>query len=118
MKLVANRSFIAVRPKAPLVKWINDYETRKENKIDEKTVFKERNLYMIEELEDGTPEEVDKFVKKHYEDIFINELWGWIMDENYLPENITFKMFKEWFDYESIEMCWDTLRSKVLLEDD
>ncbi|MBU4487279.1 MAG: hypothetical protein KKD38_10180 [Candidatus Delongbacteria bacterium] len=115
MKLVANRSFIAVKPKAPFAKWVNEHS---ESKITEEDICTERNLYMIEELEEGTPEEVDKFLKKHYEGIFINELWGWYTDEDYFPENISFKMFKDWFEYESIEMCWDTLRSKVLLEDD
>jgi len=115
MKVVANRSFIVVRPKAPMVKWVNGYN---EDKVAERDIYSVRNLYMIENLEEGTSEEIDKFVKKHYEDIFINQLWEWYTDENYFPENLSFEMFKEWFEYESIEMCWDTLKSKVLLEDD
>ncbi|MBN2769854.1 MAG: hypothetical protein JXR90_04075 [Spirochaetes bacterium] len=117
MKFVANRSFIVVKPKAPFVKWVNDYEEKDEDRLDEKIIYANRTIYMIEEIETGDEADAEKFVKKHCKEIFSNELFEWLTDLDYYPSDMSFKVFKEWFDYEYIEMCFDTLKSKVEFDD-
>ncbi len=113
MKFVGNRSFLLIKPKKPFVDWVNNYD---DSIVPEDNIYSTRTLYMIEEFDDVSPEGIVKHLKKVYKDIFIHELWGWYMDENYLPKNISFKMFEEWFEYELIEMCFDTLKYKIALE--
>ncbi|MCP4130577.1 MAG: hypothetical protein GY754_06305 [bacterium] len=71
---------------------------------------------MIKEFDDVSPEGIIKQVKLEYKDIFIHELWSWYTDENYFPKNISFKMFEEWFEYEFIEMCFDSVDTPIILE--
>jgi hypothetical protein len=112
MKFVGNRSFLLTKPKKPFVDWINGYD---DSEIPEKEIFSHKNLYMIENLEYGTQEEKEGLLKKNYKEIFINELWLWYQDEDYLPKKFSLKMFKEWFDYEIIEMCYDAMNNPLTL---
>jgi len=113
MKFVGNRSFILIKPKKPFVKWVNGYN---KNKIPEDQIISSRTLYMVNDIEDDSPSEIENLMKINYEDIFTHELWSWNTDEDYFPSNISFEIFKEWFDYEFIEMCFDTLHGKIILE--
>ncbi len=113
MNFIGNRSFILLKPKKPFVNWINEYD---ESKIPEENILSERTLYMVKEIEEDSPSVIKKLIKDNYKQIFIHALWSWYTDEDYLPKEITFKMFNEWFDYEFIEMCYDTLDGPVVLE--
>lgn len=113
MKFVGNRSFILIKPKKPFVKWVNGYD---KEEVPEKTILSCKTLYMVNDIEDDSPSEIEKLMKSKYKDIFVHELWSWYTDEDYFPENISFEMFNEWFEYEFIEMCFDTLNSKIILE--
>ena len=113
MEFVGNRSFLLVKPKKPFVDWVNGYD---DNVIPEDGIYSTRTLYMVEDLDDDSEQSVKKYLKQKYEDIFINELWSWYTDDNYLPKNITFKMFEEWLEYEFIDLCFDTLDTRIVLE--
>jgi hypothetical protein len=113
MKFVGNRSFLLLKPKKPFVKWVNGYDG---NKVPEDIILSTKTLYMINDIEDDSPSEIEKLIKTKYEDIFLHELWSWYTDKDYLPKNISVEMFNEWFEYEFIEMCFDTLEGKIILE--
>lgn len=113
MKFIANRSFVLVKPKEPFVKWVNGYDT---NIIPEENVYSCKTLYMLSSVDNISTLTIENLIKTKYKDIFINELWAWYEDEEYLPKNISFELFKDWFNYEFIEMCFDTLHSKIIVE--
>ena len=113
MKFVENRTFLLIRPKKPLAEWVNNYD---DHKIPNNEILSLKTLYMVEDINYDSPDEVLKLVKKTYREMFINELWAWYEDENYLPKNISFELFTEWFEYEFIDMCFDTLKTKIMLE--
>ena len=113
MKFVGNRSFVLIKPKKPFAKWVNGYN---KDKFPEDAILSDKTLYMVNDIEDNSPSEIEKLIKTKYEDIFIHELWSWYTDEDYLPKNLSFEMFNEWFEYEFVEMCFDTLYGKIILE--
>jgi len=84
-----NRYAIVVKPKQPLLTWINAlYPDMPED-------GKETTIYLVKEREgDGSTE---KWVKKNFSDIFENELNDRHTDEEDWPQNRTYKLFTEWF---------------------
>lgn len=112
MKFVENRTFLLIRPKKPLADWVNSYD---DQKIPDNEILSSKTLYMVEDIDHDTPGEVLKLVRKNFRKIFLNELWAWYDDNKYLPKNISFKLFTEWFEYEFIDMCFDTLDTDVIV---
>jgi len=112
MKFVENRTFLLIRPQKPLADWVNLHD---DEVIPENEILSSKTLYMVEDIDYDSPEEVLKLVKKNYKKIFLNELWAWYEDNKHLPKNMSFKLFTEWFEYEFINMCFDTLDSDVIV---
>ena len=96
-----NRNAIIVRPKKPFYDWEHSVFPDDEpmNSKDE------NNIYLVKEMYNN--EAVLKWIKKNYDDIFINELNDWCTDEEEWPKNRTYKMFSEWFNIEICSMILD-----------
>lgn len=116
MKFVENRSFLLIIPKKPFVDWVNNYEVE-EDEVSEEDIYSQKTLYMVDAIDYDSYSEINELVKSRHKEIFINELWAWYEDEDYLPKNITFEMFNEWFEFEFVEMCFDTLNTKIITEE-
>jgi len=54
-------------------------------------------------------EQAESFIKDIFQDLFELELSSWIVVDEMWPENITYKMFLEWFDVEFHSMVFDSL---------
>lgn len=54
-----------------------------------------------------SPDMIEKWIKKNFDNIFINELNKWCTDESFWPTNRSYKMFKEWFDVAFYSMILD-----------
>ncbi|HWD89036.1 MAG TPA: hypothetical protein VG367_12980 [Mucilaginibacter sp.] len=101
-----NRSAIVVKPRQPLFDWINSiYPDSPVEATNEGTVYlvKERN----------SVEELEKWLKHNYDDIFINELNDWHTDENDWPQKRTYQQFKVWFDVEVQPVVLDLEESEI-----
>jgi|SRR4030042_1678407 hypothetical protein len=96
-----DRNAIMVRPKKPFYDWANSVFPADEPKI----ANDDNNIYLIKEMENN--EAILKWIKKNYENIFMNELNDWCTDEEMWPKNRTYKMFSEWFDIEICSMILD-----------
>jgi hypothetical protein len=116
MRYVENRSFLLIIPRKPFVDWVNRHN-EEEYEVLEEDIYSQKTLYMVEPLDYDSFSEINELVKKKHRDIFINELWAWYEDEEYIPKNITYELFNEWFEFEFVEMCFDTLKSKIDIED-
>ncbi|GAC1307140.1 MAG: hypothetical protein NVSMB24_18440 [Mucilaginibacter sp.] len=87
-----NRHAIVVKPKQPLLDWINTiYPDMAED-------GSETSVYLVKEREGY--EATEKWLKRNFNDIFENELNGRHTDENDWPQNRTYKLFTAWFDTE------------------
>jgi hypothetical protein len=96
-----DRNAILVRPKKPFYGWLNKI-FKEENPISEK---EENNIYLIREM--GSNEDIKKWIKKNFDNLFVNELNDWYTDESGWPTNRTYKMFCDWFDVEVHSMVLD-----------
>ena len=97
---VINRAAITITYKKPFTDWHNHlFEDLKmqENMIGES------KTYLVNDNFDN----VDILIKKHYKEIFENELLENCTDKNDFPKNISRKLFDKWFDYEVSDFVYD-----------
>ena len=66
-------------------------------------VLGESTTYLVKSSLDTA----DKYITKHYKQIFEQELEGQWTDENDWPEDLTFGLFNEWFSYEISDLVVD-----------
>lgn len=100
-----------IKPKQPYIDWANSFDDGGPI-LSLEDARQEGNAYLIDEGDNFI-----KFVEKHYQRIFEEELDGWMTDPDEWPQKRTLKMFKEWFDVEICEMVYD-LSNKRLETDD
>jgi hypothetical protein len=97
-----NRHAIVVKPRKPFYDWLNEIERKNPEPI---TVLDEHNVYLIREMDSN--DEVRRWIKKHFDQLFVNELNDWYTDETFWPQRRTCKLFSEWFDVEVHSMVLD-----------
>ncbi|MFH0753091.1 MAG: hypothetical protein V2A70_00825 [Candidatus Omnitrophota bacterium] len=98
---------VIVRRKQPFIDWIK-YHDPEYDAVDEK--HDEKSVYLLSE-KDG--DDWDKYVKKHFLDIFENELEGWYTGPEMWPADRSWKVFNEWIDFEVQTMVYDLVDSPV-----
>ncbi|MCB0750468.1 MAG: hypothetical protein KDC52_03230 [Ignavibacteriae bacterium] len=105
-----DRNAIIVRPKKPFFDWLNAIY-KDDDPISEK---EENNIYLIREMDSN--DQIRNWIKKNFDDIFVNEHNDWYTEELKWPENRTFKMFSNWFDIEVCSMILDLEDSNITKE--
>lgn len=99
MFYVVERSVIVIKPKEPFLEWINNsLAISNETLLDLASVRIDCNSYLIPEvteIEDGIA-----YVDDIFEPLFQMELASWTEDQNLWPQELSLKMFWEWFDVE------------------
>jgi hypothetical protein len=97
-----NRNAIVVKPKQPLVDWVNSMEP---DSPSETGMIKEGTVYLVKEKDSN--EALEKWLQKNFDSIFQNELNNWYTDEDSWPQKRSYKQFTEWFDFEIHSMILD-----------
>lgn len=102
-----NRTAITVKPRQLFLDWLQ--------KAQGNTLFPQRieedNIYLIEEKD--TDKEIESYLRKNFDKIFMQELSLWYEDENLWPEKRNYKMFREWFDVVYSSTIYDLEDSPV-----
>ena len=87
-----NRIAITIKPKQSFLDWLQQMEGN--------TLFPQKieddNIYLLEEKD--TNEEIESYLRKNFDKIFMAELRLWYEDEKLWPAKRDYKMFREWFD--------------------
>lgn len=94
---------MVLTPKRPLYDWVKSIDPKENNDIGPSG---EPDVYLLPDFE--TTEEMERWLKRHYDWFFCEQLNNWYLDEDLWVKNRTFKMFKEWFDYSLHTMVWDS----------
>lgn len=93
------RSIVVLKPKQAFLDWINSTLASPDEQLSLESIRIECNSYLIpeiSEIEDGI-----SCVDEIFEDLFKIEFSSWTIDENDWPkQELTLKMFWEWFDVE------------------
>ena len=96
---VVERSILVLKPRQPLLEWINTkLAISNETLLDLASIRIDCNSYLIpevNEIEDGVA-----YVDEIYEALFQMELASWSEDQSLWPEELSLKTFWEWFDVE------------------
>jgi hypothetical protein len=99
MFYVVERSIVVLKPKQPFLEWINNtLATSSDTLLDLQSVRIDCNSYLIpevNEIESGVA-----YVDEIYESLFQMELASWSEEQEFWPQELTLKMFWEWFDVE------------------
>jgi hypothetical protein len=64
-----------------------------------------------------TQKQLNAYLKKNFDKIFINELDTWLTDEDDYPEKRTYKMFTDFFEVVFHNMVLDLEKEPVIKED-
>lgn len=104
-----NRNAIVVKPKKPFFDWLNHLFP--EDPMHEKP---ETNIYLIKEK--NSNEEIERWISRNFDQLFQNELNDWHTDERAWPQKRTYKLFKEWFDFEIHSMVLDLEETEITKE--
>lgn len=105
-----DRNAILVRPRQPYIDWANKVY----NDGHAFTGRDECNIYLVRER--GSNEEVERWVRKHFDELFVNELNDWCTDEERWPPGRTYKMFADWFTVEVHSMVLDVEEGPITKE--
>lgn len=99
MFYVVERSIVVIKPKQPFLDWINNnLAISNETLLDLSNIRIDCNSYLIpeiNEIEDGVA-----YIDEVYEALFQLELASWSEDQSLWPQELSLKMFWEWFDIE------------------
>ncbi|MBF0275122.1 MAG: hypothetical protein HQK84_07810 [Nitrospinae bacterium] len=72
-------------------------------------------MYLVSQIEDS--KDLEKALKKHYKEIFENELFDWYTDESKWPKKSCIMVFKEFFEVEFNEMVINLSRDDLILDE-
>lgn len=96
-----NRTALLVKAREPFMAWLK----RTDDRISPDEEMLESTIYLMEAKE--TPKEIEAWIKNNFDRIFIKELEDWDIDESFWPQNMTFTLFREWFDVSFHSMIYD-----------
>jgi len=107
-----NRAALIITQKKPFIDWLL-YTSKKydnpEHKLKQEDIqtkgFDSKNVYLIPAYDET--DRYEKFVKRHYKEIFEHELSSWYTVPEMWPKDRSWKVFKKWFDYEIQTLVFD-----------
>lgn len=105
MRKAINRSVLVVIPRQPYYDW--GAQVFGDHPVEP---FEECVAYLLDD--DWTIEEVERFLKANFDNIFQDLLAGMCTYPEAWPEKRTWKQFNEWFDWHYSSMAWDLLPGK------
>ncbi len=111
---ILNRYALIVRPKQPFVDWVN-FACADDHKVTLEDVRDEPDVFLWPEIED--PKEQEEYLKEKCQTLFKHFLTGWCTDEDTHPKDLSWKHFKEWFEWEVLSMVFDTLPASIRREE-
>jgi hypothetical protein len=108
-----NRAALILRYRQPFVDRINAADPSPTSHVLTLTeVNQEHTVYLVE-VEDE--DELSRWLARHHEELFEQELNGWYTDPALWPRDRSLKMLKEWFPSSSTPSSWTSAspRSKT-----
>lgn len=109
-----NRAALILKLKQPAIDWINEVDSYRDAEISKEEALEERTVYLID---DESAENLDEMLKNNFEMFFEHELLLWYTDESLWPEELSYEMFKEWFEVECHSVVENVVDGPILEED-
>ena len=106
-----NRSVAIIKPQQPFADWVNSVADAGDDQYSIQDFSTDCSVILLPVVD--SDEHAEAFIKEMFQDLFELELSSWMTDDDTWPENITYKMFLEWFDVEFHSMVFDSLKDDV-----
>ena len=101
-----NRNVVVIKPKAPLLEWVNSLPDDIGD-IKLEGTRQDCTTYLIPEA--CYRDEAVKYIESIYREVFQIELVSWRRDKSSWPKRRTLKMFNEWFEIEVHSLVIDVV---------
>ena len=101
-----NRNAIILKPLQPFLDWLADLYPGEMHDVSEMTTY-------LVSVEIG---DVEAWLKKKFDKLFMQELEGWHTNKKEWPQKRTYTMFKQWFQVEVSSMVYDLEKEPVFKE--
>ena len=72
----------------------------------------ESTVYLLPETDDDPMEQVSR----HFESMFVEELFAWCQDDAYWPKDLSLKTFRLFFDVQIASMVFDLGKDALIKE--
>jgi hypothetical protein len=112
-----NRSAIVVKPMQPFLDWLHTADPTSCD-ITLCEVVDEPTIYLIPECD--SEEDIREVLRELCEEIFVEQLAGWLTDESTWPQDRSFDIFCRWFDWQHhsmhsmlIDLCDEPLADEL-----
>ena len=101
-----DRSAITIKPLQPFLDWFADLYPGEDDGLTASMIY----------LISADIDDVDAWLKKHFDRLFTRELEGWHTNDKEWPQKRTYTMFKQWFQVEVSSMVYDLEKEPVFKE--
>src|ERR671918_1852432 len=111
--IMLNRAALILRYKKPFVDWINAADpSPTSHAFTLAEVNQEDTVYLVE-VDDE--DELRRWLARHHEELFEEELKGWYTDPALWPRDRSLKMLEEWCSFEhTVVVILVSFRSKTM----
>jgi len=99
-----NRSALVVKPKQRFLDWLHAVDPTS-HRITLGDVCREPHIYLIEECD--TAEDLADVLRELCEEIFEEQLNGWYRVPSSWPQDRSYEVFCQWFEYQHHSMLLD-----------
>lgn len=106
-----NRAAIIIWHKEAYFQWTESLDGDRPNS-------NEGNLYLIEDLQTGSPEEAGQLIRKYWREIAEEEFEAWCTDDEAWPRLKSIKDFGEYFRWEVRDMIHDLCDEPIEHDDE
>ena len=109
-----NRTAVVVLPKQPFLDWLHSADPTSRN-LTLQDLAEDPSVYMIPEALDDSW--ATHFLTSSCGDIFEEQLAGWYTDEDVWPKDLSFDIFKQWYQYSFHYMVIDLSDEPLIFEE-
>src|SRR3989338_9995259 len=108
-----DRAAVIVTPKKPFYDCANSLDPQYPVSVD--GLDEKETVYLVPERDSN--EQIEKLLQRSFwREIFEQELFAWHTDESGWPENLSYAMFREWFDIKICSMVFDVEEGAISKE--
>ena len=109
---VVNRAVVIVKPKQPFLDWLGSLPDPADISLDD--LREDSTAFLIS---DSGAEHFDRWLRRNYQTIFQEQLWGWWTGEADWPAQRDLRTFRAWFDVEGHSLVIDLDARGITHED-
>ena len=93
-----NRHAMQLRPKEAMIRWLKSQPDADPEWTAESLSKQDRNVYLVPADETGSMDELQEWLKDHFEPFFEEELSAWYTREGVWPADRSYNTFLEFFE--------------------